>query len=318
MDKPHILFLLGILACVIMVFYMFGEGSVDGFDVMDLPTTGLPPAHIKVVKTNPDGTTVKDSTGAIVYGMIRIPDRSYAVPKKNSTGSNILLEGSTTDIEYEIKRVPYGYMAAPDKMSIIPSTQSSEFSQYQKSLGGNTDTGVFTGNMTEERNYNPNDASNAPAYYSTPGEDNLGKYYFYDKDGKLVFSDVSGTNVAPVIYYVPGSYKYGASNYVPNYEDSVYMSRTTRQSTLTPVFNTSSILGGFCAQHKGDTNKLEEKCNALDVAACASTSCCVLLGGQKCVAGSDRGPTNPANYSDFRVVNKDVYYYEGKCYGNCL
>jgi hypothetical protein len=316
--NPHIVFLTVFLFFVVMVFYLFGEGSVDGFDVIDLPSNGVvPPNNIKVVKTAPNGTVMRDSTGKILYGMIRIPQGSYAVPKKDSNGRNVFLEGSATDIDYDIKQVPYGYMAAPDQMSIIPSTQAGQYSQYQRGLDGTADTGVFTGATTQERNYNPNDVSGG-AYHDTPGDNNLGKYYFYDTNGTLVSSDISGTNVAPVIYYIPGSYKYGASNYVPNYEDSVYMSRTTRQSTVTPVFNTSSILGGFCAQHKGDTIKIEEKCNALDVAACASTSCCVLLGGQKCVAGSDRGPTNPANYSDFRVVNKDVYYYQGKCYGNCM
>jgi len=43
----------------------------------------------------------------------------------------------------------------------------------------------------------------------------------------------------------------------------------------------------------------------------------VLLGGQKCVAGNENGPTMKANYSDFLVLNKDFYYYQGKCYGNC-
>lgn len=314
--NPHILFLAVFLFFVVMIFYMFGEGSVEGFIEEDIPSGGLGPGYIPVLKKNTDGSDYLDAAGNLVYKRIRIPQGSYAVPKKDSTGKEIFLSGSTLYKDYEIKRVPYGYIAAPDQMSIKPATQATERSEYQKSLGSNDDTGIFSGDMTEERNYNPNDLSDG-AYHSTPG-DNLGKYYFFDKDGNLVYSDVSGSNVAPVIYYVPGSYKYGASNYVPNYEDSVYMSRTTRQSTVTPVFNTSSILGGFCAQHKGDNLKLEEKCNALDVAACASTSCCVLLGGQKCVTGSERGPTNPANYSDFTVVNKDVYYYQGKCYGNCM
>ena len=31
----------------------------------------------------------------------------------------------------------------------------------------------------------------------------------------------------------------------------------------------------------------------------------------------ENGPTNPANYSDHTLKNKDFYYYQGKCYGNC-
>ena len=316
-NDPHLLFLILFLFFVIMIFYTFGAGSIEGFIEEDIPTGGaLGPGYIPILKKNTNGTNYTDSAGNLVYKRVRVPQGSYAVVVKDSAGVEKFLEGSTTYKEYEIKRVPYGYIASPDQMSIIPSTQSSQYSKYQQSLDSNNDVGVFTGTMTEERTYNPTDVAGG-AYHSTPG-DNLGKYYFFDSEGKLVYSDVSGSNVAPIIYYVPGSYKYGVSNYVPNYEDSVYMSRTTRQSTVTPVFNTSSILGGFCAQHKGNSLKIEEKCNALDVAACASTSCCVLLGGQKCVAGSDRGPTNPANYSDFSVVNKDVYYYQGKCYGNCL
>jgi hypothetical protein len=314
MDKTHILFLSVLLFFVLLVFYMFGEGSVEGFgETVDIPITGLPIGSFKVIKKNANGTNMLDSNGAIQYGMITVPPGYYASSKKDENGNEMVIIAGSPDKDYELKKVPYGYMASPDKFSINPSTKASQYATYENALTTTSDAGA-----TSERNYNPIDASFASAYHDTPGNENLGKYYFYDKDGNLTMSDVSGTNVAPVIYYIPGSYKYGASNYVPNYEDSVYMSRTTRQSTVTPVLNTSSILGGFCAQNKGSASKLEESCNALDVTACASTSCCVLLGGQKCVAGNDRGPTNPANYSDFRVVNKDVYYYQGKCYGNCV
>jgi hypothetical protein len=64
---------------------------------------------------------------------------------------------------------------------------------------------------------------------------------------------------------------------------------------------------------------LEEKCNAVAPESCASTSCCVLLGGEKCVSGNENGPYMTANYTDYTLTarNKDFYYYQGKCYGNC-
>jgi len=34
-----------------------------------------------------------------------------------------------------------------------------------------------------------------------------------------------------ITYYDPGSYKYGASTYVPNYEDSIYLSKQYRNSS---------------------------------------------------------------------------------------
>jgi hypothetical protein len=147
--------------------------------------------------------------------------------------------------------------------------------------------------------------------------DDIGKYYSFDANGQLIREENTDANFSPVLYYVPGAYKYGSSNYVPNYEDSVYLSRTTRLPQQAPVFNTAGMLGGFCTQFKNNTLAIEEKCGALDLNTCASTSCCTLIGGQKCVAGSENGPSNPANYTDYNLRNKDFYYYQGKCYGNC-
>ena len=147
--------------------------------------------------------------------------------------------------------------------------------------------------------------------------DDIGKYYSFDANGQLIREENTDASFSPVLYYVPGTYKYGSSNYVPNYEDSVYLSRTTRMPQTAPVFNTAGMLGGFCTQFKNNTLAIEEKCGALDLNTCASTSCCTLIGGQKCVAGSENGPSNPANYTDYNLRNKDFYYYQGKCYGNC-
>jgi hypothetical protein len=147
--------------------------------------------------------------------------------------------------------------------------------------------------------------------------DELGKYYTFDSAGNLTREENTDASFSPVLYYVPGAYKFGSSNYVPNYEDSVYLSRTTRLPQPSPVFNTAGMLGGFCTQFKNDKFAIEEKCGALDLNTCASTSCCTLIGGQKCVAGNENGPMNPANYTDYNLKNKDFYYYQGKCYGNC-
>ena len=147
--------------------------------------------------------------------------------------------------------------------------------------------------------------------------DELGKYYTFNANGQLIREENTDASFSPILYYVPGAYKYGSSNYVPNYEDSVYLSRTTRLPQPAPVYNTAGMLGGFCTQFKNNTLAVEEKCGALDLNTCASTSCCTLIGGQKCVAGNENGPSNPANYTDYSLKNKDFYYYQGKCYGNC-
>jgi len=129
----------------------------------------------------------------------------------------------------------------------------------------------------------------------------------------LRYPDVQGT----VTYYEPGTYTFGASSYVPNYEDSIYLSRTTGVSTTTPITDTASMLAGFCKHYKNNPDKLEEMCKSTDKDKCGSTSCCVLLGGSKCVSGDENGPYMKANYSDIFIKNKDFYYFQGKCYGNC-
>jgi len=120
-----------------------------------------------------------------------------------------------------------------------------------------------------------------------------------------------------IVYYQPGSYRYGASSYVPYYEDSVFLSRSNKAIVNAPTYVSSAAQGGFCSYYGTQPDLLEQKCNAIDRASCAATTCCVLLGGQKCVSGNQAGPTMKANYSDFIVLNKDFYYYQGKCYGNC-
>ena len=80
----------------------------------------------------------------------------------------------------------------------------------------------------------------------------------------------------------------------------------------------ASLAGGICSHYKDQPEKLEEECAKLDKNVCGSTSCCVLLGGSKCVSGTAQGPTSNLNYGDITIRNRDFYYYKGKCYGNCV
>jgi hypothetical protein len=169
-------------------------------------------------------------------------------------------------------------------------------------------------------------ANDTDINYHEPAEDILAKAkasdanFSYvtvkDQNGNLVklpYSDVQGT----VTYYQPGSFPFGASSYIPKYEDSVYLSRTTKQSTVAEYTPLNGGLGA-CEKYTKLPAKNEEYCRSLDSATCSSTSCCVLLGGSKCVAGNEMGPTYKTNYGDFLLRNKDSYYYNGKCYGNCV
>lgn len=146
-------------------------------------------------------------------------------------------------------------------------------------------------------------------------DDNKDKYIL-----KLNITDKLGT----VTYNEPGYFRFGPSNYVPNYEDSVYLSRLTDVNWRTPVVDLASQVGnsgaklsGFCSYNKSNPGQIETECGKLDKTACASTSCCALLGGEKCVAGNENGPTMKSNFSDISIKKRDHYYYQGKCYGNC-
>jgi len=136
-----------------------------------------------------------------------------------------------------------------------------------------------------------------------------------DNCGNIVKVNWSNVKGNPT-YYEPGSLRFSPSSYVPSYEDTVFYSKLTGLSYPSPVYNSEANNGGFCSYYTNKT-QVEEKCNSLDNDTCASTNCCVLLGGSKCVAGDDKGPLFKSNYSDIYIQNKNKYYYQGKCYGFC-
>ena len=162
-------------------------------------------------------------------------------------------------------------------------------------------------------------SQNSPTSNLTDGSMNsLIKYnsnnYNLKYHDDLSLNDQLGEIHPNPIYYQPGTFKYGGSTYVPTYEDSVYLSKTTILPTASPYKKESSDI---CSEYKFQPNKLENACNNMDTKTCKTSKCCVLLGGSKCVSGNDQGPTMKYNYSNYLVKNRDYYYYNGHCYGNC-
>ena len=147
-------------------------------------------------------------------------------------------------------------------------------------------------------------------------QDSTDAAYVIDKNGNRVALGKVKTQ-PDQLYYTAGSYPFGSANYVPKYEDSVYLSKLTGETMATPLENTAAMQGGFCTQEAHNPLKIDEMCQAMDKNNCASTSCCVLLGGAKCVGGTGNGPTMTGHYSDVTIRDRDYYYYQGKCYGNC-
>jgi len=141
--------------------------------------------------------------------------------------------------------------------------------------------------------------------------------YVKDQHGNMVALPYNGVQ-GNITYYQPGSFTYGPTSYVPYYEDSVLLSRANQNIIgTTPTYLASVVKTDFCEFNKSNPDKIESICNSLSNDKCTKNTCCVLLGGQKCVAGNERGPSKQATYSDVFVLNKDFYYYQEKCYGNC-
>ena len=221
------------------------------------------------------------------------------------------------DVSGFVQQVPYGSIANDQNNGYNPLTTSNKYSAVADISGNKktndvpSGTGYNTDNLDITYHDDPTKKINSDD--STAG---VGKMWVKDPSGNLVsipYSDVSNTT----LYYQPGTYRFGPSNYVPNYEESVYLSKLTNEPTTTPIIDAPYLKSGFCDEYKQFPLKIEEKCNNLDKETCASTSCCVLLGGEKCVSGNKQGPSMASNYSNFQIKNRDYYYYQGKCYGNC-
>ena len=231
---------------------------------------------------------------AILYAIQRFLDKT---PKDSGSGSGTSQENYT------------------NQSTIFSENMNAQNSSYGSGSGSSaTDSKQYTydyGNVNVQYHDSIDDInaqSNDPLLFN-----------------QIIVKDPSGNTVSiptlsgqtPAVYYTAGSQIYTPNNFVPTYEDSVYLSRSTGMSTLANYGPTAQLKGGFCTFYANDPTALETKCNALDINTCASTDCCVLLGGSKCVSGNAQGPKMPANYTDTMIINKDVYYYKGNCYGHC-
>lgn len=221
--------------------------------------------------------------------------------------------------------IPYGYYASTDKTQIFPNTVASQWtdigSKQMDAAKNNTNANTSTVDFSNNK-YSNDSRSIMNVQYHISDTDlmkqndlSFGQTWVFDKSGnKVTFpsTKVQGN----IVYYTPGSYPFGTSTYVPNYEDTIQLSKTTGMSTSTP-FVSETKSSGFCNYSKTSPNMVENSCRSLNKDTCATTDCCVLFGGATCVAGDQYGPTQKTNYGDVFIRNKDYYYYRGKCYGNC-
>jgi len=281
----------------------------NAVDIPDVPCdeTKLSPIEKKrreKLKKETGGNDV-DSKDEMCKGDFKdIPSGYYGITitSKNAAG-NIITEK---------KMMPVKYMPEGCKLSgmvdkgIVPISPSGNFEKDQEKCRDK----FVTYGSGKQITY---DADNLDKYAT-----NIEKTGSEKEELQKNF-DVNLDRIKPPpIYYEPGSYTFGATGYIPDYERSIYLSKTTNLSQVDDItVGVPYLEGGFCTQYANSPQNMEQKCQSLDNQTCATTSCCVLLGGQKCVSGDSQGPKIRNNYSDTQIVNRDYYYYQGKCFGNC-
>ena len=81
-------------------------------------------------------------------------------------------------------------------------------------------------------------------------------------------------------------------------------------------FNLDKIADDGCKSLQTNPPKLDKWCNNLSNESCRTTSCCILMNGQKCVAGDIKGPT--FRNRNGKEVDYNYYFFKDKCIGNCL
>jgi len=81
------------------------------------------------------------------------------------------------------------------------------------------------------------------------------------------------------------------------------------------IENLDSMADAFCKTEEKSQSSLNAKCQQLTNKNCNLTSCCVLLNGEKCVAGSINGPTFNTDKNG-KSKPFDYYYWQNQCFGN--
>jgi hypothetical protein len=308
---------LAMMVVYLITIYPQIEGFQTKMDTLPIPTNGIVPTGYYQIDVNT---------------MAELPTNDIVSPIPDTTKGYIIPDGYYTvniDNLRWIAKVPPGFIATPGRDNIIPITTGQ--------TGSNIVPGVnspgYAGSGSDVEN-NPiaawanlnYDSNNYDIQYHDDIDDLIAQGGIYDLSfGTIIVVDAAGKKIsipyvpgrALPIYNLPGSFVHGPSTYVPNYSDSIYLSRSTGISTVSTAVPVSSKLGGFCEHSKTNKTEIEINCSRLPTDVCAATKCCVLLGGTKCVAGDENGPVMKSNYTDPFIRNKDLYYYQGKCYGNC-
>ena len=235
----------------------------------------------------------------------KIPPGYYPVTYIDTAGNTVENK--------KMRKIPYGYRLTADGRNIQPLTNTALYSAIERDRN-HMSTDTSTVRMQDAGQLPVNTLPSADVIAATESD----QIYLYDSNGNLVTMD--STNMNPQgspLYYAPNNMRFSNTSFVPSYEQSVFLSSLTGDFEPATYVDPTTLAAGFCSVYRGDPISLERECSRLSSTACGSVSCCVLLGGSKCVAGNAQGPTYRSNYTDSLLRDKDYYHYQGQCYGNC-
>jgi len=172
-----------------------------------------------------------------------------------NTSQDIPTDGNIPDGYYKISdtkmaKVPYGYKVNSTKDGLLAASQAAFWADYAKNYDktyGNVDLITPEEELTNTKyknkkytnmKYNNNnyDITYHDSWEDIKKQNGLFETSFstvtvVDPCGNKISIPYNPAQSLP-IYYTPGTYKYGSSTYVPSYEDSVYLSKTTFLSEL--------------------------------------------------------------------------------------
>jgi hypothetical protein len=157
----------------------------------------------------------------------------------NSDAINIPTGGVIPDGYYKIsdtkmKKIPDGYITNSEKNKLFPNrqTQRSFWVDYVKKKDNIMNEPILNSKKYNSDNYDLlyHDSEETIKYQSGLYGSDFGTTMVLDNCGNKILIPYSEVQGYP-IYYKPGSYKYGASTYIPNYEDSVYFSRANSKNS---------------------------------------------------------------------------------------
>ena len=178
---------------------------------------------------------------------ITLLSTTYQSLKEGLDDTTIPSTGIIPDGYYKIndttmKKIPYGYTTNENKTELLPNTQATFWKEYVKDRDHIPDDPLVTNTNTYNvNNYDVEYHDHEETIKSQSGVygSSFGTTMVLDNCGNKLLIPYTKSQGFPT-YYTPGTYKYGANTYVPNYEESIYLSKMNRNNNSYPLIPSPS------------------------------------------------------------------------------